>query len=37
MTAYEQWLLTAKKTNMFGHPMNRWDLMTAFVETQLIV
>jgi hypothetical protein len=37
MAAYEQWLLTAKKTTIFGHPMNRWDLMTAFVETQLIV
>jgi hypothetical protein len=37
MTAYTQWLLTAKKTNQKGRPMNRWDLMTAFVETQLIL
>ena len=37
MAAYEQWLVTAKKTNIFGHPMNRWDLMTSFVETQMNV
>jgi hypothetical protein len=37
MTAYTQWLLTAKKTNQKDRPMNRWDLMTTFVETQLIL
>lgn len=34
MAAYTQWLLTAKKVNMFGSRMNRWELMTAFVEEQ---
>lgn len=37
MTAYTQWLLTATKTNQNGRPMNRWDLMTSFVKTQLIL
>lgn len=37
MSAYTQWLLTINKTNKNGRPMNRWDLMTSFVETQLIL
>ena len=37
IAAYEQWLPTANKMNMFGRPADRWDLMTAFVETQLTV
>jgi hypothetical protein len=37
MAAYTQWLLTAKKITNDGRPMNRWTLMTAFVETQLIL
>ncbi len=34
MIAYTQWLLTAKKTTIYGHRMNRWELMTSFVEEQ---
>ena len=37
MSDYTQWLLTVNKTNKNGRPMNRWDLMTSFVETQLII
>jgi hypothetical protein len=37
MPAYAEWLLTAKKTHENGRPMNRWALMTAFVETHLMV
>jgi hypothetical protein len=37
MSAYTQWLLTVNKTNKNGRPMNRWDLMTSFVETTLIL
>ena len=35
MPAYAEWLLTAKKTHENGRPMNRWALMTAFVETHI--
>ena len=37
MPAYAEWLLTAKKTHENGRPMNRWALMTAFVETHLML
>lgn len=37
MPIYAEWLLTAKKTHENGRPMNRWALMTAFVETYLMV
>jgi len=33
MPAYARWLLTANKTNEAGRPMNRWALMTAFLES----
>ena len=36
MPAYAEWLLTAKKTHENGRPMNRWALMTAFVETHIV-
>jgi hypothetical protein len=36
MCTYAEWLLTANKTHENGRPMNRWALMTAFVETRLM-
>jgi hypothetical protein len=36
MSTYATWLLTANKTHANGRPMNRWALMTTFVETQLL-
>jgi hypothetical protein len=36
MPTYAAWLLTANKTHANGRPMNRWALMKAFVETQLL-
>lgn len=36
MSTYATWLLTANKMHANGRPMNRWALMTAFVETQLL-
>jgi hypothetical protein len=35
MPAYADWLLTANKVHENGRPMNRWALMTAFVQTRL--
>lgn len=35
MPTYAAWLLTANKTHE-NRPMNRWALMTAFVETRLV-
>ena len=32
MPAYADWLLTANKVHENGRPMNRWALMTAFVQ-----
>jgi hypothetical protein len=37
MPTYAAWLLTANKMHANGRPMNRWALMTAFIETQLLV
>ena len=34
MPAYAEWLLTANKMHENGRPMNRWALMTAFVQTR---
>ena len=36
MPTYAAWLLTANKMHANGRPMNRWALMTMFVETQLL-
>jgi len=36
MPTYATWLLTANKMHVNGRPMNRWALMTAFVETHLV-
>jgi hypothetical protein len=36
MPTYAAWLLTANKMHANGRPMNRWALMTAFIETQLM-
>jgi len=36
MPTYATWLLTANKMHVNGRPMNRWALMTAFVETHLM-
>jgi hypothetical protein len=36
MPTYAAWLLTANKTHANGRPMNRWALMKAFIETQLL-
>jgi len=36
MPTYATWLLTANKMHANGRPMNRWALMTMFVETQLM-
>ena len=36
MPTYAAWLLTANKMHANGRPMNRWALMTMFVETQLM-
>ena len=35
MPTYAEWLLTANKMHE-NRPMNRWALMTAFVETRLV-
>jgi hypothetical protein len=35
LSAYEEWLLTAKKTTFLGHPMNRWEMMSDFVAHQV--
>jgi hypothetical protein len=32
MPIYAKWLLTAKKTHADGRPMNRWALMTAWLD-----
>ncbi len=32
MPIYAKWLLTAKKTHENGRPMNRWALMTAWLD-----
>ena len=32
MPVYAKWLLTAKKTHADGRPMNRWALMTAWLD-----
>lgn len=37
MPIYAEWLLTAKKTHENGRPMNRWALMTTFVETHIML
>ena len=35
MTEYTKWLITFEEMNKNGPMMNRWKLMTAFVETHI--